>query len=192
MRVLLLFGSFNPIHNGHMALAEELLSRGLGSQVWFVVSPQNPCKCSSMLIGVEHRLKMVRLAVEQSQYADRMNVCDVELSMPIPSYTIDTLDELSRRYHDDEFCLVVGADNVDGIGRWRCGERLLSEYKIFAYPRPGFEPTRFWDKVQMLEQMPLFDYSSTEIRDALKSDAAVDNMICNGVEEYIKTNKLWI
>lgn len=192
MRVLLLFGSFNPIHNGHMALAEELLRRDLGSQVWFVVSPQNPLKASSILIDAEHRLKMAHLAVEQSQYADKMIVCDIEFSMPVPSYTIDTLDELSKRYADDEFCLVIGGDNVDTLDSWRCVDRLLNDYKILVYPRPYFEPTRFLDKVHILSDMPVFDYSSTEIRDALRGDIAIDDMICSRVKEYIKTNKLWI
>lgn len=192
MRVLLLFGSFNPIHNGHMALAEELLSRGLGSQVWFVVSPQNPLKESSILIDAEHRLRMARLAVEQSQYADRMRICDIEFSMPVPSYTIDTLDELSKRYADYEFCLIIGGDNVDGLDGWRDYERLLNDYKVLVYPRPDFVPTRFLDKVHILSDMPVFDYSSTEIRDALRGNVAIDDMICSRVKEYIKTNKLWI
>lgn len=191
MRVLLLFGSFNPIHNGHIALAQELLRRDAECQVWFVISPQNPLKESSILIDAEHRLQMARLAVEQSQYADRMTVCDIEFSMPVPSYTIDTLDELLRCYPDDEFCLVIGADNVDTLDSWRCADRLMNNYKILVYPREGFEPTRFLDKVQLLSNMPFFDYSSTEIRDTIRCDATIDNMICSKVKEYIKANKLW-
>ena len=117
--VILYFGSFNPVHKGHMAVAEWILEQGLCNEVWFVVSPQNPLKRDGSLIGEEERLAMVRLAAAASRYSRRMRACDVEFSLPRPSYTVDTLSVLTERYPDTTFSLLVGSDIPGQITQWK-------------------------------------------------------------------------
>lgn len=188
-RVVLYFGSFNPIHKGHVAVAERVLERGLCDEVWFVVSPQNPLKPKAELIDEHHRLNMVRLAAEASRYPDRMKVCDVEFDMPRPSYTIDTLEELGRRWQEVQFAMLVGTDIVGQIERWKRWEEIVSRYKIYVYPRRGYVgdgDARF----EALEGEPFEDCSSTEVRRALAEGDS--DMIAEPVKNYIKEHQLWI
>lgn len=188
-RVVLYFGSFNPIHKGHVAVAERVLERGLCDEVWFVVSPQNPLKPKAELIDEHHRLNMVRLAAEVSRYPDRMKVCDVEFDMPRPSYTIDTLEELGRRWPEVQFAMLVGTDIVGQIERWKRWEEIVSRYKIYVYPRRGYVgdgDARF----EALEGEPFEDCSSTEVRRALAEGDS--DMIAEPVKNYIKEHQLWI
>lgn len=188
-RVVLYFGSFNPIHKGHVAVAERVLERGLCDEVWFVVSPQNPLKPKAELIDEHHRLNMVRLAAEASRYPDRMKVCDVEFDMPRPSYTIDTLEELGRRWPEVQFAMLVGTDIVGQIERWKRWEEIVSRYKIYVYPRRGYVgdgDARF----EALEGEPFEDCSSTEVRRALAEGDS--DMIAAPVKNYIKEHQLWI
>lgn len=188
-RVVLYFGSFNPIHKGHVAVAERVLERGLCDEVWFVVSPQNPLKPKAELIDEHHRLNMVRLAAEASRYPDRMTVCDVEFDMPRPSYTIDTLEELGRRWPEVQFAMLVGTDIVGQIERWKRWEEIVSRYKIYVYPRRGYVgdgDARF----EALEGEPFEDCSSTEVRRALAEGDS--DMIAEPVKNYIKEHQLWI
>lgn len=188
-RVVLYFGSFNPIHKGHVAVAERVLERGLCDEVWFVVSPQNPLKPKAELIDEHHRLNMVRLAAEASRYPDRMKVCDVEFDMPRPSYTIDTLEELGRRWPEVQFAMLVGTDIVGQIERWKRWEEIVSRYKIYVYPRRGYVgdgDARF----EALEGEPFEDCSSTEVRRALAEGDS--DMIAEPVKNYIKEHQLWI
>lgn len=188
-RVVLYFGSFNPIHKGHVAVAERVLERGLCDEVWFVVSPQNPLKPKAELIDEHHRLNMVRLAAEASRYPDRMKVCDVEFDMPRPSYTIDTLEELGRRWPEVQFAMLVGTDIVGQIERWKRWEEIVSRYKIYVYPRRGYVgdgDARF----EVLEGEPFEDCSSTEVRRALAEGDS--DMIVEPVKNYIKEHQLWI
>lgn len=188
-RVVLYFGSFNPIHKGHVAVAERVLERGLCDEVWFVVSPQNPLKPKAELIDEHHRLNMVRLAAEASRYPDRMKVCDVEFDMPRPSYTIDTLEELGRRWPEVRFAMLVGTDIVGQIERWKRWEEIVSRYKIYVYPRRGYVgdgDARF----EALEGEPFEDCSSTEVRKALAEGDS--DMIAEPVKNYIKEHQLWI
>lgn len=188
-RVVLYFGSFNPIHKGHVAVAERVLERGLCDEVWFVVSPQNPLKPKAELIDEHHRLNMVRLAAEASRYPNRMKVCDVEFDMPRPSYTIDTLEELGRRWPEVQFAMLVGTDIVGQIERWKRWEEIVSRYKIYVYPRRGYVgdgDARF----EALEGEPFEDCSSTEVRRALAEGDS--DMIAESVKNYIKEHQLWI
>ncbi len=134
--VILYFGSFNPVHKGHMAVAEWILEQGLCNEVWFVVSPQNPLKRDGSLIGEEERLAMVRLAAAASRYSRRMRACDVEFSLPRPSYTVDTLSVLTERYPDTTFSLLVGSDIPGQITQWRSGGNCWTIIK-YMYIRGG-------------------------------------------------------
>lgn len=166
MNVALYFGSFNPIHIGHLALANYLCEWGGVDQLWFVVSPRNPFKQQADLIDDDLRLQWVRLAI--ADYP-KFQACDVEFSMPRPSYTYHTLQKLKELFPEDEFSLLMGADNWPNLRNWYQGEKIIEENPIIVYPRPGYEI----DEVSLPENVrfvdaPQFDVSSTFIREALK------------------------
>ena len=166
MKVALYFGSFNPIHVGHLALANYLCEFGGVDELWFVVSPRNPFKQQADLMDDDFRLKLVQLATKDYP---KFQACDVEFSMPRPSYTYHTLQKLKELYPDNEFVLLMGADNWPNLKNWYQGEKIMKENPIIVYPRPGFEldEASFPQNVQLVDA-PQFDVSSTFIRDALK------------------------
>ncbi len=187
-RVILYFGSFNPVHNGHMAVAEYVLAEGLFDELWFVVSPQNPLKPKSMLADGRCRLEMVRRAIEASQYGERMCVSDVEFDLPQPSFTINTMNELERRYSNRRFAVLMGSDSAASIESWRDWRTLLERYEFYVYPREGNSvDARF----KILSGAPLFDCSSTRVREAVACGENISSLVCSGVERYIKDNELW-
>ena len=187
---ILLPGSFNPIHKGHLSIAENVLRAMPEATLWFVVSPQNPLKRDGSLIGEEERLAMVRLAAEASRYSRRMRACDVEFSLPRPSYTVDTLSVLTERYPDTTFSLLVGSDIPGQITQWKEWRKLLDNYKIYVYPRRGYPAPAADCGFTVLEGAPFEDYSSTEVRTAL-TEGGGDDMVPDVVKEYIKTQGLW-
>ena len=188
-KVTLYFGSFNPIHRGHIAVAESVINSGMGDELWFVVSPQNPHKQSLGLADEAQRLLMTRLAVAESHHPQRLKVCDVEFSLPRPSYTIDTLDHLSKKYLDVEFSLLMGGDNAAKIESWKEWERLLATYKIIVYPRHG---DRVDERFILLEDAPLLDISSTQIREAVADNKEISGFVTPAVASYIEAHpELW-
>jgi nicotinate-nucleotide adenylyltransferase len=165
-KVALYFGSFNPIHIGHLALANYLCEFGGIDELWFVVSPRNPFKLQTDLMDDDFRLQLVRLAIKDYP---KFKACDVEFSMPRPSYTYHTLQQLEDIYPDNEFSLLMGADNWPNLKNWYKGEIIMSEYPIIVYPRPGYEI----DVANLLENVrfvdaPQFDISSSFIRKSLQ------------------------
>lgn len=135
-KVGLFFGSFNPVHIGHLIIANYMANYTFLDEVWFVVSPQNPFKDKKSLGNMYDRLEMVNLAIEG---ADNLRASDIEFSLPQPSYTIDTLTHLSEKYPTKEFLLIMGEDNLMGITKWKNADILLRDYKIIVYPRPGYD-----------------------------------------------------
>lgn len=155
-------GSFNPIHEGHIRLADYMLSKGLLDEVWFVVSPQNPLKSTADPSDAAKRLLEVREALGNRP---GLFASDFECTLPVPSYTVDCLREASVRFPSREFVLVIGGDNLDVFDRWKDYSYLLEHYDILVYPRPGATnrvPVG-WNRVKMLDA-PLMDISSTQIR----------------------------
>lgn len=161
-------GSFNPIHVGHLILANYMQQFTYLDEVWMVVSPQNPLKKMSELLDDDERLRMTKLALEEF---DNLQCCDIEFQLPIPSYTVDTLRELTNRYPDCEFSLIIGADNWADFTKWKDFEYILSHYKVLIYPRLGenvvIDPC-CQDSVRLV-QAPIVEVSSTFIRESLKS-----------------------
>lgn len=187
----LFFGSFNPIHLGHVNLAEFIFEFSGVDEIWFVVSPQNPLKENKTLIEEHHRLKMVELAIEGKEY---LKTSDIEFSLPKPSYTIDTLQNLREKYPQDNFILIIGSDNVAIFDQWKNYETILEEYSILVYPRKDFDFEPFEEKypdMHLIDEAPLFEISSTEIRLLIQKNEDVSKWIHSSVYQYIKENKLY-
>lgn len=191
-REVLYFGSFNPVHRGHIALAEWIVEQGLGDEVVLIVSPQNPHKQSDELAPEFSRYEMCQLACEASRYPDRIKVSAVELTLERPSYTINTLRFLSEQFGSQmEFSVLIGADNLASFDKWREAEEILSSYNVMVYPRSGYELDKFADRVTFLAEAPLHDYAATDVRTALRTGLSVSDKVIPAVERYIVQNKLY-
>lgn len=191
-REVLYFGSFNPVHRGHIALAEWIVEQGLGDEVVLIVSPQNPHKQSDELAPEFSRYEMCQLACEASRYPDRIKVSAVELTLERPSYTINTLRFLSEQFGSQmEFSVLIGADNLASFDKWREAEAILDNYHVMVYPRSGYALDKFADRVTFLAEAPLHDYAATDVRTALRTGLPVSDKVIPAVERYIVQNKLY-
>jgi nicotinate-nucleotide adenylyltransferase len=185
----LFFGSFNPVHLGHLGIAGYLLDGEKLDEVWFVVSPKNPLKDDKMLANPLQRLEMVKLTTAQNP---AFKTCDQEFSMPTPSYTIDTLKLLNEKYPERDFFLIIGSDNLEELHLWKDHEQILRDYKILVYPRgkTAINPFDQHSNVK-ITQAPLIDISSTLIREQLKDKKDVSEMLPANVLRYIIKNRLY-
>ncbi|OON68098.1 nicotinate (nicotinamide) nucleotide adenylyltransferase [Hymenobacter sp. CRA2] len=187
-RVGLLFGSFNPIHVGHLILANHLATRTDLNAVWLVVSPQSPFKVGEELLPEQARLQLVQLAIAGNEH---LRVLDVEFCLPKPSYTIDTLDELRRQYPGVKFVLLMGGDNLPGLPRWKAAERLMAEFEVYVYPRPGYAlPEPLPAGVRVVEA-PLLDISATFIRKSMRAGQSIRYLVPEAVEREIIAQGYW-
>lgn len=162
----LFFGSFNPLHNGHLGIARYLIGQDLCRQVWLVVSPCNPLKQGQEMLPEQQRLSIVQAAVADDP---RLVPCDIEFTLPKPSYTIDTLRRLSAVRPDCRFSLIIGADNLRDFHRWRDYQAILRDYEVLVYPRQGVDVSHLHYPNVTLTEAPLFPISSTEIRELIAS-----------------------
>jgi len=179
-RVGLLFGSFNPIHIGHLILAEHFATRTDLAEVWLVVSPQNPFKVGAELLPETQRLHFVEQAIAGNA---RLRAEPIEFELPRPSYTIATLDALRARHPGTDFVLLMGGDNLPGLPRWQQAERILSEVDIYVYPRPGttLPDLAPFPRVQVM-QAPLLDISATYVRESLRTGRSIRYLVPAVVE----------
>ena len=182
MKIGLYFGSFNPIHIGHLIIANHVLNNTDLKKVWFVVSPQNPLKPSHSLLNEYDRLHLVRIATEENQ---AFTASDVEFKLPRPSYTIDTLTYLKEKNPADEFSVIMGSDSFQNISKWKNHQQLLSENNIVIYSRPGFEVSKTAENVIMLADAPLLEISSTMIRSYIKQGKSIKYLVSESVEKEI-------
>lgn len=178
MTTALFFGSFNPIHIGHLALAQYALNFADVDEVWLVVSPHNPFKSPKDLAPADTRLRMAQLATADDE---RIKVVDVEMRMPQPSYSIKTIDVLESQYPDRNFSIMMGDDNLDGLPKWREAERLIDGRTFIVYPRPGYRPdptpvTKMGGIVKRLDA-PQIDISSTMIRQWLSEGKSIRHFV---------------
>ncbi len=187
MKVGLYFGSFNPIHIGHLIIANHFQQFTDLDQVWLVVSPQNPFKKKDSLANSYDRLEMVELAI--APYPN-LRASSVEFNLPQPSYTIDTLIHLKEKFPTEEFCLIMGSDNLEGIHKWKNAEVLLANYPIYVYPRPGHLVDENLDGVTIIEA-PLMEISSTFVRSAIAANKLIQPMLPPKVWEYIDGSALY-
>lgn len=183
-KIGLLFGSFNPIHNGHMILANYMAEFTDIDEVWFVVSPQNPLKDKKSLLPDYHRLALTRLAVEDHQ---KLKVSNIEFSMPKPSYTIDTLTWLSDKYTDNEFVLICGTDIFKSFHKWKNYQEILNQYSLYVYPRPGYHLAEYVNNTSInIYDAPLMEISSSFIRNGIKEKKNMDFWMPPAVYNYIQ------
>lgn len=188
MKVGLYFGSFNPIHVGHLIIADTIQDQTELDEVWFIVSPQNPMKSSKSLLHEFDRLKMVELATADHF---KFKVKDVEFHMPRPSYTIDTLTLLSEKYSSHEFSLILGSDNLNHFHKWKNSVELLKQYKVIVYPRPGKNKSLDHKNIQFVEA-PLLDISATFIRKRINKGGSVKYLLHPHVLDYIRDKNFFI
>ena len=186
MKIAIFSGSFNPIHNGHLAISREVLKLRVADELWFLVSPQNPIKNYDDLFPEKERLKMVEMAIENER---GMKASDFEFYLPRPSYTIRTLERLRIAYPQHQFILLIGGDNLAIIHKWIEYQRIIEEFGLIVYPRPGFQ-NKAGDQIPNTTfiSAPLFDISATEIRERLKKRESVAEMVPVKIEEYLNKN----
>jgi nicotinate-nucleotide adenylyltransferase len=187
MKIGLYFGSFNPIHTGHLIIASHIVEHTDLQKIWFVVSPQNPLKPSATLLNEYQRLNMVRLAVENDI---RFNASDVEFKLPKPSYTIDTLTYLSEKYPKHQFTVIMGGDSYQNLSKWKNYELLVKDYSIIVYNRLGFELKENPYNSTILNA-PLLDISSTLIRNLIKAKKSIKYLVTDAVFDELMNNKYY-
>ena len=191
-RVALYFGSFNPIHKGHIALAEWVVEQGLCDELIFIVSPQNPFKEQEGLAPEFSRYEMCELACKASRYPEQIKVSAVEFVLEKPSYTINTLRYLRENFGSEmKFSILMGADNIENFDKWREYEEILRDYPLLVYPRDGYSVEKFADKITFLESAPLFDFAATDIRTMIAEGVDFRDKLNAEVVHYIIQNKLY-
>ena len=189
MKIGLFFGSFNPIHVGHLMIANYIANHTALDEVWLVVSPHNPLKDKNDLINSYDRLEMAKLATEN---AKNIRVSGVELKLLQPSYTIDTLTHLHEKYPEHEFALLMGSDNLGSLKKWKNYELLLRDYAIYVYPRPGFLENEFSKHPSVtITDTPLMELSATFIRKSIQAGKSIQFFIPDSVIEFIESKSLY-
>lgn len=190
MNIGIFSGSFNPIHIGHLILANYIVEFTEIEEIWFLVSPHNPLKSKGELIDENIRLQMTEMALKEYK---KVKTCDFEFSMPRPSYTIDTLNALQAKYPQHKFTLIIGGDNWNVFESWREYDKILENYNLKVYPRLGYRisiPSKLKDKVEALDS-PIIEISSTFIREAIAEGKNVKAFLPDEVYEYILRNNLY-
>ena len=189
MKTGLFFGSFNPIHIGHLALANYFTAYTDLQQVWFVVTPHNPLKPKTSLLNDYKRLELVQLAVEDFP---AFKASKIEFELPQPNYTVHTLAHLKEKYPAHHFVLIMGEDNLDGFEKWKNYEVILEQYEIYVYPRPGISTNKFKDHphVKMVDA-PMIEISSTFIRDSIRNKKDIRFFLPEKVWKYMDDYHLY-
>ena len=189
MHIGLYFGSFNPVHVGHLIVANHIVEHTEIDKIWFVVSPHNPLKEEHSLLNEHNRLHLIELAIEDNP---KFRASSVEFSLPKPSYTIDTLTYLSEKFPLEKFSIIVGSDSFQNIHRWKNFELLISNYSFIVYNRPGFEIKETHGADITIMSAPLLDISSTYIRDQIKTKKSVRYLLPESVYRYVKENRYYL
>ena len=189
-KIGLFFGTFDPIHNGHLKIAKYITEEKLADKVWLVVTPENPIKVGSKISSFNHRFNMAKIATENY---DNIILSDLEVNLKKPNYTIDTLEYISNKLKDIEFSLIIGEDNYKIFDTWKDYKKIINKYKIFIYPRKGTlnENLHIINENTMYIEGPRIDLSSTNIRKIVSNNSDPKDLISNKVMEYINSNKLY-
>jgi nicotinate-nucleotide adenylyltransferase len=189
MKIGLFFGSFNPVHIGHMIIANYMATQTPLEQVWFVVSPQNPLKSKKGMARDYDRLHLVRLAIGDNT---KLKASNIEFGLPKPSYTIDTLVYLKEKHPEHEFVLIMGGDNLGSFQKWKNYEIILRDYEIYVYKRPAYEMGELENhpKVKIFEA-PLMQISASYIRNCIKAGHTIQYLVTEEVFEYLNSSSLY-
>lgn len=185
----LFFGSFNPVHVGHLIIADFMATQTDLDEVWIVVSPHNPLKKRSNLANDYDRLEMIKISIQDN---DRLRASDIEFSLPKPSYTIDTMTYISEKYPNKSFALIMGGDNLASIQKWKNYESLLDQYPIYLYNRPGYDAS---DNLNLgdirVYDAPLMEISSSLIRERLSKKESIHYLVTEAVLNFIDSKGLY-
>ncbi|HMI79922.1 MAG TPA: nicotinate (nicotinamide) nucleotide adenylyltransferase [Ferruginibacter sp.] len=185
MKIGLYFGSFNPIHIGHLIIANHAVAYTDLNQVWFVVSPQNPFKLSASLLNEYHRLHMIKSAIDGE---NNLRASSVEFKLPKPSYTADTLVYLKEEFPDHGFSILLGSDGFQNLDKWKNYQVIVKNYPVYIYKRPGFEIKETHGADIHILNAPLLDISSTLIREMVKNKKSIRFLVPDIVREEIETS----
>lgn len=186
MNIGLYFGSFNPVHTGHLIIASYIVQYSNLDQVWFVISPQNPLKKSSTLLNEYHRLYLVQVCIEDEQ---NLKATDIEFRLPRPSYTIDTLTYLSEKFPAHRFSVIMGSDSYQNLPSWKNYQQILQHYPIVVYERPGFPPAQMFEDANIsFLQAPMLEISSTGIRKMIREGKSIRYLVPDKARVEIEQN----
>jgi len=188
LKIGLYFGSFNPIHIGHLLVATHIREAAQLDEVWFVVSPQNPFKQINELADEQHRLEMVKLAIEDVDY---FKAIDIEFNLPKPSYTYITLKELTKQFPENKFHIIIGEDNVAKFKDWKEADWIISKFDVLVYERKT-ENLKSQISNLIFFNLPMLDISSTEIRNRIRNNQSIKYFVTENVEQYITFHKLYL
>ncbi|HCL05652.1 MAG TPA: nicotinic acid mononucleotide adenylyltransferase [Chitinophagaceae bacterium] len=188
MNIGLYFGSFNPVHTGHLIIASHVVNQTNIQQVWLVVSPQNPFKSTTGLLNEYDRLHLVNLAIDDET---RIRASDVEFKLPRPSYTIDTLTYLREKYPQHQFSIIMGSDGFQNLPKWKNADLLIREYPFVIYKRPGFDVTDTWKASVQILDAPMLDISATLIRTNIREGKSIRYLVPDKVREEIERNNYY-
>ncbi len=183
-KTALYFGSFNPIHIGHLIIAEYVVENSDVDDLWFVISPSNPLKKKETLLNSAQRYFMTQIAIEDDP---RFKACDIEFKLPFPSYTAVTLAKLTELYPDIQFVILMGEDNLQNLNKWRNYEYILEHFEILVYPRPGSQGGNLKNHPHVKYiSAPMMEISATQIREAIKNRRKVQYLLPEKVKQYIE------
>lgn len=188
MNIGLFFGSFNPIHIGHLIIANHILNESEIERVWFIVSPQNPFKGQKTLLNEFDRLHLVRLAVEND---NRIKCSDIEFGLPKPSYTADTLAFLSEKFPDYRFSIIMGSDSYQNLNKWKNSESIISNYHIYVYKRLGHDVKDLGKSQPHILKAPIIEVSASLIRSNIQNGKSIRYLVPETVREEIETRKFY-
>jgi nicotinate-nucleotide adenylyltransferase len=188
VKIGLYFGSFNPIHIGHLIIANHILNESTIEKVWFIVSPLNPFKDTQSLMNEYDRLHLVNKAIEEDP---RLKASDIEFSLPKPSYTVHTLAYLKEKYPDNSFSIIMGSDGFQNIGKWKNAEIIIENYPIVIYKRPGFEVDNKLNAKITVMNAPLLEISSTHIRELIRAGKSIKYLVPASIEEEILSSSFF-
>ena len=183
MKIGLFFGSFNPVHTGHLVIVNHILNYTDLKKVWFIVSPQNPLKENNTLLSEYNRLHLLKTATEED---DRVKVLDIEFHLPKPSYTATTLVHLEEKYPGNQFCVIMGSDSFQNLKKWKNYETIIKDYPIYIYPRPGSKVDNRINANITIVEAPLLQISATEIRQMIKEKKSIRYLVPDKVREEIE------
>jgi nicotinate-nucleotide adenylyltransferase len=189
MIIGLFFGSFNPIHNGHLIIANHILNEASINKLWFVVSPQNPLKESNTLLNGYDRLHLVNKAIENDM---RMKASDIEFHLPKPSYTVTTLAYLKEKYPEFEFQIILGSDSFQNLSKWKNFETIIENNQLIVYKRPGFEIINTIGAKITIMNAPLLEISATYIRELIQKNKSIKYLVPETIEQEVKNNRFYI